>query len=626
MKLISPPSKALLRTGYLFPDEEPPKAIGTTVVRGSCRLRAVEDEIHRLRKLTTKLLLKKQAISTFVDTHRELLAPFNRLPSDVLEEIFHHTLPTAHNAVMDTDEPPLLLSRVCTRWRRVAYATPRLWASIHITAIVPPSFKHRRRDGRKLEAIANWLSRSGALPLSITLSYKSPHAPPPLPFVPQSADPEDCPPEMEIIALHIRRWKSVHLDLRRSSWLPAFLSRFSPHDVPLLQSLCIIGNLNESTGFLIWDEEEDPAFSLRDSLLNAPQLRSLALMRSVAPDLEIYSPNLTALEITYGVRSLPLDWGSEFQMLYRLLMHCSNLESLSLRYLIPLHRGVPSTALSWSRMSLPHLRSLRLIMRNVAVELGCRLLEALSAPALKHLTYHYRPKYSTRRPRVPLKPSDEAQRRLVQCLDSFFGSQVNALEELDLSLGSFDQSFISEILCLSPGLKRLSLGGLHVSPFNHSFLEGLDEASRRSLNSLDDSFLRYLTSLKGGELEGDCALEPESLNKDEESRDIIPNVELIRFWHVEFSPQATIDFLRSRSFTCLQKISITSFVPLSGDISQTDIAALVERIERETGLQIYLQYIQAGASTFLDDFHHSHDPYAGIIPTSNMNSFFFSAW
>ncbi|KAJ6467093.1 hypothetical protein C8R47DRAFT_947639, partial [Mycena vitilis] len=55
--------------------------------------------------------------------HRILFSP---LAADILEQIFLACLPTRHNAVMSPMEPSLLLGRICSAWRAVAFSMPRL--------------------------------------------------------------------------------------------------------------------------------------------------------------------------------------------------------------------------------------------------------------------------------------------------------------------------------------------------------------------------------------------------------------------------------------------------------------------------------------------------------------------
>ncbi|KAF9444965.1 hypothetical protein P691DRAFT_676615, partial [Macrolepiota fuliginosa MF-IS2] len=91
----------------------------------------IDNEISHFQDRLETLSLEQQQLYASLETYRGSLAPVRRLFPEILQEVFYHCLPTAHNAVMSATEAPLLLGRVCSQWRRVAYSTPKLWASIH---------------------------------------------------------------------------------------------------------------------------------------------------------------------------------------------------------------------------------------------------------------------------------------------------------------------------------------------------------------------------------------------------------------------------------------------------------------------------------------------------------------
>ncbi|KAF6755283.1 hypothetical protein DFP72DRAFT_338329 [Ephemerocybe angulata] len=78
----------------------------------------------------------------------------NSLPLDLLGRIFMACLPSNQLSVMASSEAPLLLTRVCSRWRTVAHSTAALWADVHIVLgnIRPGSFRHPMMDERNSRA------------------------------------------------------------------------------------------------------------------------------------------------------------------------------------------------------------------------------------------------------------------------------------------------------------------------------------------------------------------------------------------------------------------------------------------------------------------------------------------
>ncbi|KAF9447525.1 hypothetical protein P691DRAFT_649108, partial [Macrolepiota fuliginosa MF-IS2] len=92
----------------------------------------IDREIDRLQDRFGTLSLEQGKLRASIEAYRSLISPARRLLPEILQEIFFHCLPTAHNTTMSAKEPPLVLGRVCSRWRQIAYSTPRLWSSIHI--------------------------------------------------------------------------------------------------------------------------------------------------------------------------------------------------------------------------------------------------------------------------------------------------------------------------------------------------------------------------------------------------------------------------------------------------------------------------------------------------------------
>ncbi|KAJ7612832.1 hypothetical protein DFH06DRAFT_1370996 [Mycena polygramma] len=124
-----------------------------------------EAELARLDSLMRKIAIHREKIKAHIRSHRALISHARRLPQDILEQIFLACLPTRHNAVMSPMEPPLLLGRICSAWRAVAFSMPRLWASLHISG----SFISK--NDRRKAAVVDWLARSAPYPLSLSASY-----------------------------------------------------------------------------------------------------------------------------------------------------------------------------------------------------------------------------------------------------------------------------------------------------------------------------------------------------------------------------------------------------------------------------------------------------------------------
>ncbi|CAK5278647.1 unnamed protein product [Mycena citricolor] len=93
-----------------------------------------------------------------------------QIPCEILAAVFLASLPYDEYPTPESQVAPLLLMRVCRRWRRVVASSCRLWTSLHIAA---PSVSHASsQEGQSglLSIVDRWLARSGSLlPLSISL-------------------------------------------------------------------------------------------------------------------------------------------------------------------------------------------------------------------------------------------------------------------------------------------------------------------------------------------------------------------------------------------------------------------------------------------------------------------------
>ena len=135
-----------------------------------------------------KLLLERRNFCDYRQMLANLLSPVRFLPPELLGEIFRYCLPQdydeagAHKAVM-------LPSHVCKRWRDVAFSTPALWTTtvLHVTDETLES---------RAALVTAWLSRSGSLPLSFTLTGRG-----------------NVLPILDFLLQHCARWKYINLSV-----------------------------------------------------------------------------------------------------------------------------------------------------------------------------------------------------------------------------------------------------------------------------------------------------------------------------------------------------------------------------------------------------------------------------
>ncbi|KAJ3560142.1 hypothetical protein NP233_g11026 [Leucocoprinus birnbaumii] len=228
-------SKSLLRASYP-PTNKRVSALRVLLAEALAREQVLEADILRLCDLSRKLSRERQGLAVVIEQYQNLVSPMNRLPDDILQEIFNHSLPMAHNAIMSVQQAPLLLGRVCSRWRVVAYSTPQLWTSIRIVASHSGPFKNPEERSRvRLEAVTSWLSRSCTLPLSISLVDNNRT----VLYEGASHPTQPYPLELDVILPHLHRWKSFYLQVQSVGWMAKFLRHIEFDNAPCLQHIAI---------------------------------------------------------------------------------------------------------------------------------------------------------------------------------------------------------------------------------------------------------------------------------------------------------------------------------------------------------------------------------------------------
>ncbi|KAF9462302.1 hypothetical protein BDZ94DRAFT_1261564 [Collybia nuda] len=221
----------LLATNYA-PSKAEVDEIRKLLVDPVNQLNQFDTEINHLHRVLNELTSKRNQLHAQIISHKNLIAPLRRIPQELLQEIFIHCLPTDHNAAMSCHEPPLLLGRVCSRWRSVALSTPRLWSGIHIVIGSIPSQEGLESVDQIPDvhaAVEEWLGRSGGLPLSISL-FQAPYT---------ITNQEYVDNLISTLVQFSSRWRNMSLLL--SSQPPSLLFSLSHQTFPLLERFSFHG-------------------------------------------------------------------------------------------------------------------------------------------------------------------------------------------------------------------------------------------------------------------------------------------------------------------------------------------------------------------------------------------------
>lgn len=148
--------------------------------------------------------------------HSRDCSRFSAIPIDIWEEIFVRCLPPSEDPNYTTRAAPLLLCQVCRAWRQFAISSPSLWSSMRVVVSLGEPRPH-------IALIAQWLERSGSLPLALSL-YQTNEA---------EGNCIAAGDVLEIFKQYIHRWQDIRLDLAS----PRCHNQSGPHKrkAPLLE-------------------------------------------------------------------------------------------------------------------------------------------------------------------------------------------------------------------------------------------------------------------------------------------------------------------------------------------------------------------------------------------------------
>ncbi|KAG2067317.1 hypothetical protein BDR04DRAFT_1105192 [Suillus decipiens] len=130
-----------------------------TVLYEISHLETIMDGIQNLRQ---HLVEKKNKIIGSINSHERLKSVMWRLPTEILSQIFISCLPEDKYLSPASRLAPLLLTRICRRWREVAVGMPSLWCRLRLAV------EHNDWQKRAL-CYDSWLKRTSGHPISLAL-------------------------------------------------------------------------------------------------------------------------------------------------------------------------------------------------------------------------------------------------------------------------------------------------------------------------------------------------------------------------------------------------------------------------------------------------------------------------
>ncbi|KAL0572547.1 hypothetical protein V5O48_009404 [Marasmius crinis-equi] len=337
--LPQPPVPALLNSNA-HPREEDVDSIRRVATQVEDELKPLDSEIGRLKRVVADLEAARETLVKFAKDHRAVLSATRRLPSEILQAIFEHCLPSrgAEESfdIWDVKQAPWVLTHVCSRWRSIALGYPRLWEHIVLHAA---SLKRPIRG--RIQLLQAHIDRAGVLPLRVRLHSEY--------------DRKEDRDLVDILVIHSLRWQSLELNVPL-----ALFKRMRPirDRLPKLQKLRVIVQNYHA---------EDLSYMFG----NTPALQEVKLV--VVPFYDVYP--------TFPYRQLlRLAGGFNVELALSILQQAGNLTECKLS----VYERESFVRMPASIIRMSSLRSL-----DLRIERSHRFLEHLELPVLEELRLEY---------------------------------------------------------------------------------------------------------------------------------------------------------------------------------------------------------------------------------------------
>ena len=191
-----------------------------------------------------RLKIKRCELKRIINRSHSLLLRI--IPPEIIARISEFANSNFNFTIKGSLPDVLLLSSVCSDWRRTVFETPQLWSSIKIDlpSINSRSIATRSTLLRLATLIDEWLGRSGQLPLNISLH--SGHE-----ISKSSWTFEEYRPIFKILNKYSSRWHSLDIFIPQD-----LLSFLQPDCLPLLEHLHITSSAIYSRLIIIYDEPQ----------------------------------------------------------------------------------------------------------------------------------------------------------------------------------------------------------------------------------------------------------------------------------------------------------------------------------------------------------------------------------
>ena len=210
-----------------------------------------QQDIQNLDEQIKILTAQRDELQDFVDAHEMLLSPIRKLSPEILQQIFVGCLPCDRNAIMASREAPYLLGRVCSGWRMITFSTAELWTSIHIVLPnVTATEDEKLLSIQRLEVLKEWLSRSGSLPLDISMASS----------MYSRVGTEHFTNFANALVPYCSRWRHLDLHVTASNFVHSSFASVTGADVPQLSAIILHSNPHDLSNYYMPENEQPFSF------------------------------------------------------------------------------------------------------------------------------------------------------------------------------------------------------------------------------------------------------------------------------------------------------------------------------------------------------------------------------
>ncbi|KAF9070471.1 hypothetical protein BDP27DRAFT_1189336, partial [Rhodocollybia butyracea] len=124
-----------------------------------------EAEIYRLECLRRE----KECLEDYATQFKSLLSPFRKVPDEILQCIFDDSCDMNIFRALRS-KPAMVISSVCSRWRRNALSMPAIWSRISLKWMMDVHSDYCKDEYRKVFfPLSNLLDWSQECPLTVNL-------------------------------------------------------------------------------------------------------------------------------------------------------------------------------------------------------------------------------------------------------------------------------------------------------------------------------------------------------------------------------------------------------------------------------------------------------------------------